>query len=477
MAETKLGVAMPRSMPRMLLCSLFVVFALTGSSRGAEDPGLLAARREFAEHYFSAEAHLRLAWYLAGHGQRLTGFFVSEEARRSHFDEAAFAHAVQVVYHHDDFENGPEAERALVAELTKTPEDAETHRRLADVYLSRGEWKSAETHLRRSIALQPDSYEFISVLAEVLRRDHRKEEAAALEKSWLNAHPKSLPASLEKIQSLVKSNPGAARSAATEALAKYPESADLHYTLATLLQDAGKLPEAASEFETAAKLDPHSAHIQGWTGRYFLKVTKDPEKALRYYLDAYFIDPDFYDSEYAEGRIRSVGTELGQAQYASKRKGGASAVQLLGDADPYVAGMALEEAARAWSPTVQQGVVRLLEHDDDTIRYGAATLLGEKAHAGFDEELRQLLRSPDLRVRGAAAYIAGARWKEHVVPILKPWLQENAELILYEAASVLIQSGGEPGKAALREYRDSGKAKAPRMVAILKRLDEPTAKE
>jgi Tfp pilus assembly protein PilF len=464
-------------MPRTFLCSLFVVFALTGTSRAADDPGLLAARREFAEHYFNAEAHLRLAWYLAEHGQRLTGFFISENARRTQFDEETFAKAVQVVYHRDDFQNGPEAEQALVTELAKKPDDAETHRRLADVYLSRSEWKKAEGQLRRAIALQPESYEFVNVLAEVLRRDNRKEEAATTENAWLIAHPKSLPALIEKIQSMAKSDPVKARSMIGEALATYPDSAELHYTFAISLQEGAKLPEAAAEFEKAARLDPHSAHIQGWTGRYFLKVMKDPETSLRYYLNAYFIDPDFYDSEYAEGRIRSLGTDLGQARYVSERKGGASTLQLLGDPDPYVAGMALEEATRAWSPAVQQGVVRLLQHDDDDIRYRAATLLGEKADAGFDEELRQLLRSPDLRVRGAAAYIAGARWKEDVVPILKPWLQEKADLIVYDAVSVLIQSGGATGRAALDAYRDSATVKAPRIAATLKGLDEPASKK
>jgi Tfp pilus assembly protein PilF len=468
---------MVRPMPRILVTLLLVSSCLAGFCSAAEDPGLLAARQDFAEHYFSAEAHLRLAWYLAEHGQKLTGFFVSEAARRSHFDEATFAKAVQVVYHHDDFQNGPGAEGALVDQVKSHPEDAKKHERLADLYLSRSEWKKAEAELRRAIALDPESYGFVSVLAEVLRRDQREKEGVALEESWLKEHPKSLPAYTQKIELRSKSDPAAARSIMTEALKAYPDSAPLHYTNAAMLHESGSLPEAAAEFEKAASLDPRSAFIQGWTGRFFLKVMNDPERSLRYYLNAYFIDPDFYDSEYAEGRIRSLGTALGPAHYRSELAAGKSALQLLDSADPYVAGLAVQEAAKSWSPEVQQHVVGLLKHDDDSIRYGAATLLGEKVDASFDDELRNLLRSPDLRVRGAAAYIAGARWKENVVPILKPWLSEKPELILYEAVSVLIESGGEPGKAALREFRDSGHAKAPRLVAILDSIDPPSAKE
>jgi tetratricopeptide (TPR) repeat protein len=462
---------------RILSCLLIVSCLLARSSRGADDPGLAAARQEYAEHYFSAEAHLRLASYLAEHGQKLTGFFVSESARRSQFDEKAFAQAVQAVYHHDDFQNGPEAEEALLREVKSHPNDAKKHERLADLYLSRSEWKKAEAELRRAIALDPESFDFVDVLGEVLRRDHREAEGAALEGSWLKAHPKSLPAYTKKIESLSKSGHAAARATTLDALEAYPENAQLHYTYAAFLHEDGSLPEAAAEFEKAASLAPHSAFIQGWTGRFFLKVMKDPEKSLHYYLNAYFIDPDFYDSEYAEGRIRTLGTELGPKRYQAERAAGKSALQLLESGDPYVAGLALQEAAKSWSPEVQRRVVGLLHHDDDSLRYGAATLLGENVDAAFDDELRQLLRSPDLRIRGASAYIAGARWKENVVPILKPWLDEKAELILYEAVSVLSESGGEPGKAALREYRDSASVKPPRLAAILQTIDQPRAKD
>ena len=464
---------MAHRVARFLGCLLLVSYGLSGPLRGADDPGLIAARRQFAEHYFSAEAHLRLAIYLAEHQRKLTGFFVSESARRNQFDEKTFAQAVQSVYHHDDFRNSPEAEEALVREVRSHPDDAQKHDRLADLYLSRGDWKKAETELRRAIALNPESFDPVSVLAEVLRRDQREKEGLELEESWLRAHPKSLPAYTQKIESLHKGDPKAARSVMAEALNRYPGDAQLHYTHAVFLHESGSLPEAAAEFEKAASLAPRSAFIQGWTGRFFLKVMKDPEKSLYYYLNAYFIEPDFYDSEFAEGRIRTLGTQLGPARYQSERRAGRSALQLLDSDDPYVASLALQEAAKAWSPEVQSRVVGLLQHDDDSIRYHAAAILGEKADETFDEELRRLLRSPDLRVRGAAAYIAGARWKENVVPLLKPWLKENAELILYEAVSVLIESGGERGKAVLRAYRDSARVKAPQLVAILETIDRP----
>jgi tetratricopeptide (TPR) repeat protein len=461
----------------MFVSLVVVLSCLAGSLAGADDPGLLAARQNFAEHYFNAEAHLRLALFLAEHGQRLTGFFVSESARRTEFDEETFKRAVQAVYHRDDFQNGPEAEQALIRELASKPDVAKTHDRLADLYLSRGNWKKAEAELRKAIALDPESYDFVGGLAEVLRRDHRETEGAALEEKWLKIHPKSLAAYSRKIESLQKSDPMAAGAMAIEALKAFPESGQLHYTYAAILHESATLPEAAEEFEKAASLAPRSAFIQGWTARFFLKAMKDPEKSLRYYLNAYFIDPDFYDSEFAEGRIRSIGTALGSAHYQAERAAGKTAPDLLDSNDPYVVLLALQEAEKSWSPEVQTHVVALLQHDDDSIRYGAATLLGQKADASFDEELHRLLQSPDLRVRGTAAYIAGDRWKEKVVPILTPWLDEKADLILYDAVSVLLQSGGESGKTVLRKFRDSAAAKAPRLAAILDTIDRPVKKE
>src|SRR3954452_2224657 len=122
---------MARPILCVLMIFLLVSFCFASVCVAAEDPELLKARQDFAEHYFSAEAHLRLAWYLAEHEQKLTGFFVSESARRSHFDEATFAKAVRVVYHHDDFQNGPEAEASLLGELKSHPDNAKKHERLA----------------------------------------------------------------------------------------------------------------------------------------------------------------------------------------------------------------------------------------------------------------------------------------------------------------------------------------------------------
>lgn len=431
------------------------------------------ARQNYAEHYFDAEAHMRLAKALLDDGQPLTAFTVAESARRTQFEPEQFDRAFRSVFKKDQFDNGPGAEAALLRQIDKNPGEAKTRAALADVYLSHSEWKKAESQLKKAMALDPDKREYAEILAEVLRRDGRATEATALLSQWAKAHPESLAVYQERIGSLTEAGSPQAAQILTKALALFPEDAQLHFMNAGLLQKSGDVAAATKEFIRAADLGPKSAFIQGWTGRFFLKTAKDPERALVYYLRAYFLDPDFYDSEYAEGRIRSIAAEMGAARYAAKRQAGTTVSELLRSSDPLLALGALEEASKSWAPALQDPVVELLSADDDGARYAAAALLGKKGDATLENTLPALLSSHDLRVRGAAAYIAGARWKERAVPLLASWLSEPAELIRYDAVSVLVESCGEPGKVALRKYRKSGLEKTPRLRSILDTLDSP----
>ena len=43
--------------------------------------------------------------------------------------------------------------------------------------------------------------------------------------------------------------------------------------------------------------------MQAWAGRFFLKAASKPAEALDYYFRAYFLEPDYYETEYVESRI------------------------------------------------------------------------------------------------------------------------------------------------------------------------------
>lgn len=445
-----------------LLIALFL-FATTAF---ASD--LATLRNDYALHYFDASAHLRLAKYLKEHGQPLEGFYISELARRTRFTDDEFMEAVRVVYRDDHFDNSAEAEKRLKSELgEKTERDPAKIVALADIHLSRGEWKAAEGLLREAMALRPDSYDYVSTLAEVLKRDGREDEAEKLTTQWLAAHPDSLDARRDRIATLSESDEPAALKAIDEALGKYPDDAMLHLQRATMLSRRGDLPAAAAEYERASQLAPDSAWIRGWTGRFYLKQMDDSEKALDHYLAAYFQDPDFYDSEYAESRIRSIAWAQAEAAAQQKLKTGATVTQLLGDANTVIVGHALEAADAEWKPEYFEPVVALLAHIDPSVRYPAASTLAKHVDASFDERLKKLLSSDDLLTRSAAAYVAGERWQTDALPYVAPWFDHPAELLQYDAASIYILHGGETGKAKLKQLLESGRIHNERIRSMI----------
>lgn len=448
---------------------LILVVCLVPLCGRADVSELKKLRESYAREYFKAEAHLRLAKYLADYGDRLNAFFISETARRQHFPEEAFDLATRVVLRGDTFDNSALAEKRLRDDLAASPSDVKALIELADIHVSHSEWKAAEEELRRALVADPESVDAVAMLAEILRRTGREAEGDKLQEDWLKARPNSREAWLDRVDEAVGSRKVDALKVVNAALAKFPGEAILHFHRAHLLHLANDLDGATAEYVRAAELDPKSAYIQGWTARFFLKAKNDREKALEYYLSAYFLDPHFYDTEYAEGRVRTLASQLASSRYASARASGRTPLQLLETADPVVAGLAMKDVDNEWSPGARQKLVILLAHED--LRYGAADILARHVGAEFDEELRALLQSPDLLTRSAAAYIAGARWKEDVVPILTPWLDEPADLLRYDAVSILLEMGGERGKKELRKFAAAGKVKDARLKAILDAMD------
>lgn len=471
----------------LLLCVL--TFA---SPLPADDAELDRLRDDHARRFFTPEAHLRLAKYLADHGQPLVGFCISEAARTDHFGEKGFAQAVRVVYRNDRFDNSAAAEARLRAELPaeQGPSPAKLAA-LADIHLSREEWARAEELLRKAVALAPDSYDYVSSLARVLQLTEREAEGDALREEWLAAHPESIEAARAQASRSVEHDVETAAAMIDAALAKFPDDAWLHFQKAGLFHDLKKYDAAAVEYELAAALDPKSAYIQGWTARFFLKAMKDQEKALRYYLAAYFLDPDFYDTDFAEARITTIATDRGTAAFAARRKARVPVETLLADDDPVIVRLALEQTSLFWKAHAYAvPVARLLKHDDPNIRYRAATILSDRVTKEHERRMRELIAgecvsnaasefaqlgrtiegrcSVDLYARGAVAFMAARWFGPFVVPMLEPLLAHPADLLRYEAVGLLAEFGGAGGKARLRKLRDSGTLQDARLIAIVK---------
>jgi hypothetical protein len=214
-----------------------------------------------------------------------------------------------------------------------------------------------------------------------------------------------------------------------------------------------KLNEAAQSFTTAAELAPKSAVIQTWVGRFFYKAKPDNALALKYYFNAYFLDPHAYETEFVESRIRNITLADGEAQFAKLIKSGKSLPEISRNANPVIVGKALEEMAKQWKSEYTNALFACLENDDDTIRWVAFETIIKNAGASLNETIALLINSPDLRKKGLAAYALIEFQKEKSFEILERMLSDKAELIRFDAVSALALKGGENGREIIRRHQ------------------------
>lgn len=449
---------MTQPIAKLVLVVLVLVASvlIAGAPDPISDPRLLELRHQLAMRWLEPEPHMELARYLHDRGDRLQAFFILENARRTRLPEEVFDESfARVFLGEEPFDNGPEAEARARAAIETHPEDAAAVAHLADIHISRGEYDLAGPLLERAILLQPERFANWEALAEVRRRQGRPEEARELLERRDAEQSDAPEARLERAAELIQSDPAAAERVLAEAVAAEPDDPMLLFNLGVARQEHGDQKGARAAYDAAAAAGPKIAHIQGWTARYLLMVADDPAAALERYLTAYFLDPHFYDSEYAESRIRSLAWERASERLRAAEAAGGSAASALADPDPVVASRALDEAAETWSPDLVEPLLELMLRDDPGLRWGATALLAEHVTESFDARLEKLLEDPDLRRRGLAAYIAARRWGSDSIPRLQPLLASEAQLVRYDAISALLQEVGEPAHAALRAHLPS----------------------
>jgi tetratricopeptide (TPR) repeat protein len=218
------------------------------------------------------------------------------------------------------------------------------------------------------------------------------------------------------------------------------------FNLGASLQRAGKLAQAEEQFVKAAALSPDSADVQAWVGRFFYKVKNDNRRALDYYLNAYLLDPDAYESEFVESRIAKINDELAEADFSRKVRGGVPLTKIVEDSNPMVVLYALEQMAKEWKPSYLPVVFSLMGHDDGAVRWEATEAIKQHADRSFDPTLRALLSDTDPRKRGLAAYIAAHLWRRESFPTLREMLSEQSQLLRFDAISALVIEGGDEGR-------------------------------
>ena len=449
-----------------LVAALLVLGSLGALSEDAPDPQLAAARRDYAVHFFSAESHLRFAKLLRERGYVMEAFFTCETARREHFTAAEFEAAFRRVFRNDNFDNSPAAEAALQATLARTPDDFATLKKLADVYISRSDWQHAAPLLQRAIRIHPDDFSPVGALAQVYRQQGQPGKGESLLWMWTQNHPDALETYQVQLERMGEKDPEGAERLVREALQKYPNDGELHYSLGALRHRKNDLAGAEQEFLLAAKLAPESATVQGWVARFFFKAKSDPQRALDYYLKAYFLDPDFYETEYAEGRIPKLVDAV-----LDRRLGGDNPPPLteaeMKFFDPVLADAIVESAKQEYKADDLDTLLGIMSADDEVNRWNAMRVIAEHVDNSFDPRLSQLLEEKNLFVRGMAGYIAAKRWKERAIPLLKQRLDDPSELVRYDALSALMMDEGAQGRAIVEEYQRSGKEPSPRMRELI----------
>jgi tetratricopeptide (TPR) repeat protein len=394
--------------------------------------------------YLEPEPHMALARYYLEHGDRRQAFFTLEAARRGILEKEVFDHAFQVAF--QGFDNSKDAEERLLSEQAQNPHSADVQFQLIDIYISRTDYAKAKPILTKALAEHPEDFRFTFGLAEILRIEGQDQDADRMIEAFAKRYPESPEAYESRASSLHKTDPRRARQVLEEGVSKYPTDGGLLFRLAATLQEAGDLEKAESGFVKAAALAPKSVNIQSWVGRFFFKVRNNGEKALPYYLSAYFQSPDAYETEFVESRIRSIYAAQAQAGFQNEIRARKPLIELLRGSDPLVVSLALEQIDKAWSPTYIDALVDLMSHEDDGVRWSATQLLKKRVDNSFDSALRTLLKDEDFRKRGLAAYIAVYRWKNASFPFIDELLAADAELLRFDALSALILDGGDAGK-------------------------------
>ncbi len=434
--------------------SLLLTVIFLATTTDAQDADLAALRDDMARRYFEPETHMRLAKYIHEKGNRLVAFFILESARNTRFEKDEFDNSFARHFRGKP-DNSETAEAKLLTDISKNPESVVLLKQLSDIYFSRERFATAQLYIERILKVEPDNEAAIVALSEVFRRSGDDEKSKKIIDDYASKHSDSLMVIQKNIyESIEKDNFSAAKPLLLDAIKKYPEDSKLCMAYAAMSQHENNLLDAEKYYVKASSLEKDNAKMHAFVGSFFDKVLKKTEKALSYYLSAYFIDPHAYDGEYAESRIRSMALELAEKDVARKLNNRIPLESIAKNENPVIAGVALSKMEEDWDKKYISTLVNLMGHDDPTIRAEATDLLKNKTGKEFDEQLKNLLKDSDLRKRDLAAYIAVNHWKKDSHELMQKWLNEDVQLIRFDAISALMIDGGEEGKKVVKSYRN-----------------------
>ena len=439
-----------------MLVFLILVFLSTAEAQTppATDPELLRLRQEYAARYLEPGPHMQLAKYFRANGNPLQAFYILESARRHRFDRETFDAAY--LLHFGGFaplDNSP-AEEAKYLQLSRSsPNDAKIANHLADIYISRGEYAKGEPFLLAAHRQEPLRFGILLGLEELYKRLATPDKGRKLLEAFERDHPTSAGAYILRIGRILATDPTNAKTMATEALAKYPDEGYFHYALGSILEREKRPDEAETAYRKAVELDKDSQRYQATMARFLRVQRNDGKRAIEYYLNVYFLDPHAHFDGHAEAKVAGLNSEVSSQFIERVIADGKNLEQFLDDPNPITVGIAMMKFGEKWNSTKADRFVRLMRHDDPFVRWSAMLALTEQEGRGLDGKLMGLLADPDARVRGLAAYIAVKLWKKESFSQVRKLLDEQTQLVRFDAVSALLMHGGPEGRQLVIEHR------------------------
>jgi len=432
------------------------------------DPELVRLRHEWATNFFEPASHMKLAKYFREKGNLLQAFYILETARRGRFEPKVFDDAF--LLHFGGFaplDNSPAEEAKYIDLLKASPNDVKLLNHLADIYISREEYSRGEPFLRSAYEKEPKNYRTLLALEELYSRMGRPEAGTKLVKDFEARYSDSVGGYFYRLSKL-QVDSDEAKKLLVDAIAKYPDEGYFWFYKGLIAMRTKNLDEAEVSFVKATVLDKNSLRYQAAAASFFRVERKDLKRALGYYLNLYFLDPHAHFDGFAEAKVSSVNADIAKAAVDKAIAEGKAPESLFDDANPAVVGMAL---SKTLDGTRTEDLLKLMRHDDVTVRWIAMQMLTGFEGRKLDATVKELLKDPDLRVRGLAAYMAVKLWKNESFPEMKKLLNEKAQVLRFDAVSALLMLGGPEGKRIVIEH----KAKEP--SEYLKKMIESSLSE
>jgi tetratricopeptide (TPR) repeat protein len=394
-------------------------------------------RQTLAMQYDNPNAHLALARRLNEQGNGLTAFLICERVRTLFGDDAFHAafdivlrdQVTDVLFH--------ARKQVLQAGLDLDPKNVPLLKEMAVLHEAHGEPDDAAWWWGRAHWFAQDDASLIKPLMRNLTLAGKDADAQRVLEDWCKDHPDTAAAWESRVKEQIAQNSDTASTLADQAIAKFPTDGELRLERAQI-EEQQKPADAANDYTAAAQFARDSATVQSAAARFFLKVHHDPQRALKYYLATYFLNPDFNDWESVDQRVRDEADELAQAKVAGAKSSGEALADLLADPNPMVQTAAMDQLHAEVGDEVAEKLLALTISDSPEVRDAAIALLAAHPEALPSQTLLETIKDQDPWQRAAAAAILAGTLPPEALKQLSATLTDPSIYVRLTAASALL---------------------------------------